>query len=74
MTSAPFRFAIGPISATGLTVPDGVSECTTASSSVSGCAAKAASTISGSTCASYGTSTSTTVAPYSASQRPNHFP
>ena len=52
ITSAPLRFAIGPISATGFIVPDGVSECTTASTSVSGCAAKALSTISGSTCAS----------------------
>ena len=52
ITSAPWRCAIGPISETGLIVPDGVSECTTASTSASGCAANARSTISGSTCAS----------------------
>ncbi len=36
----PCDFAIGPISATGFSVPEGVSECTTLTNSISGCSVR----------------------------------
>src|SRR5215470_8132162 len=47
--STPCRRAMGPISEQSLKVPDGVSECTTVSSSVSGCSVRYSSTACGST-------------------------
>jgi hypothetical protein len=52
MTSAPWPFARGPISCTGFTVPDGVSEWTTATTFASGWAARARCTSPGSTASS----------------------
>ena len=73
ITSAPWRFAIGPISATGFIVPDGVSEWTTASSSASGCAANALDHLR-LDLRVVGHLDLDDVALYSASQRPNHLP
>jgi len=50
--------AIGPISATGFNVPEGVSECTTARTSISGCSSRTRSTWAGSTASLKGTSIS----------------
>ena len=70
-SSAPASFTAGAISPTGLWMPEGVSDWTTATSSTSGLSASAWRTSEASTASSYGTRTSTTSAPYSRSQSPN---
>src|SRR5439155_15561403 len=66
--NAPCVLAIGPISATGLSVPLGVSEWTTATPSIYGWLSRKRSTSAASTASLYATSSSWTSAPKSRSQ------
>ena len=65
---APRACAIGPIADTSQSVPDGVSEWTTVTSSIPGCSSRYRSTSAGSTASLYGTSSSCSSAPKSFSQ------